>query len=438
MNAAPRSFAQNKTSALKSFLFESPGGILLILCVSLVLKFGVRLFLAREIDFWQSGYSFYHQMAVDFLQKGALFIQNNHSLYQADKLYALRTPLYPLWIAAIGKFTHFSVPAFIFLQALLSTLTVAIVYQITSQLGGPKAAFFGAFFYAFYPYAFFHDTQLQENVLYNFFSMLSIWILLAAIGKKKNDFIFLCGISLGAAALTRASHFIHAMVLIFLMLYLLGQNRKQAVRPVLLVLVGFFLVLAPWLIRNKRVLGAPVLTSLTGGTLSEAHNPHTFRYYPYRGSIDQSTGFFRAELLQNKKEMLESIPPDEMGQNRYYQKLALEYVAWHKMETFRRGLVKIAVNFLGVLSPLQDPYKNWIYFLSYWALTLLAVRAIPLIYTTPFFKIFLVLCASQALFSFVFWAHTSHRTFLDPLLAVAAGVGTSGLFASKKISSDSV
>lgn len=395
-----------------------------ILCLSFAIKFGLRVYLSQGINFWEGGYSFYHQMALNFLKTGELYLQNSHSLYDAPKLYAIRTPLYPLLIAFVSQWAQHSVTALVLVQSVISTATVFLVYLTALEVPlKPAGALAGAALCAFYPYALFHDTQLQENVLYNFFSIFSVWALLCGVGRKKGSFFFLSGIALGAAALTRASHLIHAIALIGFILYSQRGERKKALRFIALTLTGLFLILAPWSIRNQRVLGAPVLTSLTGGALSEAHNPYTFHYYPYRGSIDQSTALFRIELARNEKTTLDALGSDEMAQNKWYRKLALNYMAGHKMETVRRGLVKIAVNFLGVLSPLRTPPKNWSYFLSYWALTLLMIRGLPAIAKTPFFKMFLVLCGSQALFSFVFWAHTSHRAFLDPMLAVAAGAG---------------
>lgn len=70
-----------------------------------------------------------------------------------------------------------------------------------------------------------------------------------------------------------------------------------------------------------------------------------------------------------------------------------------------------------------------VYSLSYWCLTLLAFYGLPGLRRSVYFKLFCGLALAQAAVSFVFWAHTSHRAFLDPLFAVPAGIGSSKLIA---------
>ncbi|MBI4000073.1 MAG: glycosyltransferase family 39 protein, partial [Candidatus Omnitrophica bacterium] len=265
------------SSIFGRFFLKPWVAITFVLCVSFSLKVALRLFLSQHLDFWESGYSFYYKMALNFLQTGELYLQNEHGLYLADKLYAIRTPLYPFFIAIIGKWTHFSVVAFVIVQALISTLTVVVVYKIAARFNS-KAAFLSALLYALYPYSLFHDTQLQENVLYNFLSLMSVWSLLVSVEKNKNLLFFLSGSALGFCVLTRASHLVHTFFLIIFLFYKLRKNVKKVLVPISLILLGLLLTLSPWIIRNKRVVGSFTITSLTGGTLAEAHNEFTFLY----------------------------------------------------------------------------------------------------------------------------------------------------------------
>ena len=404
--------------------------ILLILSSSFALKFGLQIFLSRSQNYWQTGYSFYYRTAQNFLNTGTLYLDANHSLYEAPKLYAVRPPIYPIFIALVNRLTNHSAVAFILIECLISSGTVLFVYQMTKLLADKRAALASAFLCAFYPYALFHDSQLQENVVYNFFSTFSVLLLLFGIKREKSSYFFLTGTLLGLATLTRASHLIHGLVLIFFLPWLFKKsNLKEIGKFFLLGLLGFSLVLAPWILRNKRATGAWTLTSLTGGALAEAHNPYTFLYYLSK-SIDLSTARFKNELIRERHSEIQNFTADEMTQSKWYEKIAIDYITTHPFETAKRGIIKIAVNFLGILSPLQGFYKNLIFFLSYWFLTLLFIRAVPQIKSSAFLKIFLLLSLSQAIFSFTFWAHTSHRSFLDPLLAVGAGIGLASILSN--------
>jgi hypothetical protein len=176
-------------------------------------------------------------------------------------------------------------------------------------------------------------------------------------------------------------------------------------------------------VRNKLVAGRFALTSETGFALARAHNDYTFRYYPYRASIDESWDAYQQNMSEEQRQALDRVTDDEFACEQWYSEQAVNYMRAHPLETVVQGFYKVAVNFLGILSPLQGWYKNLAYTVSYWLLTLPALWGLVRLRGTAFFKVFVAMVLAQAAVSFVFWAHTSHRTYLDPLFAVAAGVG---------------
>ncbi len=401
--------------------------LLLLLLVSLFGKIAFRLFLSRHADYWAGGYSQYYLLAKKFLAAGELFEYRNYGPRLEVIFYSLRPPLYPLFIALAGRLTHFSVPSFIAAEALVSTLTVALVYQITGRIAGPRAALFAATLCAFYPYDFFHDTQLQENVLYNFFSLVSVASLVLGLETQKKRFFLAAGMILGLATLVRASHELHSAALVLLVFFILRKNLKRGILFTGLLALGWLVCASPWLVRNKRVIGHFALTSHAGQGLAFAHNEYSFHSFPWR-SMDESSAVFLAHLGKSQQAMLQKLSKDEMARSRWFQSLAFDYMRRHKLQTLKRGFFKAVFNFLGILSPLHGSFENTVHFLSYWILTVLALWALPQVGRSVYFQIFLTLSLSQAAASFVFWAHTSHRSFLDPLLAVLAGIGANRLF----------
>ncbi len=371
-------------------------------------------------------------MAQHLLREGKIYLYGLNFNAASVQSFALRMPLYPLFIAAFLKLTRHSALLFIIVQALISTITVFIVYKIALKISGKTAAILAAGCSAFYPYSFVHDTQLQENGLYQCLSLASVWFLMNAVDKKKISLFGVTGILLGIATLTRSTHLIHSIFLILLLLFTFRKNWKQAFLFVGTATLSFFLCLSPWLARNKKVVGSFTLNSEAGIVLAVAHNPYTFLSFPYRGRIDTVYQFLPSNLSKKEKEELRGLENNEMARSRWFQSYALRYIRTHKWETLRRGIYKAAVNFLGILSPLQDPLKNAVYFLSYWALTLLALASLSAVWRTFYFQTFVALSLSQAVVSFIFWAHTSHRSFLDPMLAVLAGIGLAHLAGREK------
>jgi 4-amino-4-deoxy-L-arabinose transferase-like glycosyltransferase len=399
---------------------ETRWWLLAVLALSFAGKVALRLASSDYHSYWESGYSFYFQMAEYLLRDGQLYLGSSDT--PANCFYAFRPPLYPLMIAAVCKLTSCSAGAFIVVEALISTVTVALVYGITRQLASGRAALLAAAGTAFFPYSFVHDTQLQETVLCNCLSTASIYTLVLAL-RGGRAWLLLTGLLFGAAALTRLSHLLPAVALTGLAFWLLRHDMRLAISACMLLGLGLAVCLVPWCVRNRVVAGEWSLSSEPGFALARAHNPHTFDYFPYRGSIDLSWQAFHTDLSDEERARFNPPAGDEFTRAARFREYAVSYVEEHPLEAVGRGLYKVAVNFLGVLSPLDGPAKNWSYFLSYWTLTLLALAGVRRLWRTAYLRAFGVLCACQALSSFVFWAHTSHRSFLDPLLAVVAGVG---------------
>lgn len=163
-----------------------------------------------------------------------------------------------------------------------------------------------------------------------------------------------------------------------------------------------------------------MLTSETGVALAAAHNSYPFQYYPYRAGIDVSFGKYNAEMPEEKRRKRADLGSDEIALKHWFADEAVAYMKGHVLQTVAEGFCKAAVNLAGVLSPLAGPLKNWVYTVSYWMLTL---PGLYLLRRTSYCKLLLAIVLAQLTVSFVFWAHTSHRSYLDSLFAIPAGVG---------------
>ena len=153
----------------------------LLLCTSFLLKALFRLWFSDPATYWKSGYSMYHRMSAGLLESGVLtYGGGKGGVYPCFRL-----PTYPAFIAAISWLANDSPTVFIVCQAAVSTLTVALIYWITRGLASANAALIAALLYAVFPYAFVHDTQLQENGLYNGLSTLGIALFLYGLDRPR-------------------------------------------------------------------------------------------------------------------------------------------------------------------------------------------------------------------------------------------------------------
>ncbi len=194
--------------------------LLALLTFSFLGKVILRLVILRDSDYWDSGYSFYFSTADTYLKTGSMCAGD-----PADGAYfAFRPPLFPLFIATVCRLTNYSADAFVVCEALLSTATVALVYWMTAKIARSSAALAAAALYAFYPYAFWHDTQLQENVLYTALALAGAAALMTAMERQTWRRFFLAGAVTGAAILTRTAHTTTAL---FLLLAVVFAFRRQ-------------------------------------------------------------------------------------------------------------------------------------------------------------------------------------------------------------------
>lgn len=415
--------------------FTRLGILTIILLLSFLLKVLLRFYLTPPAIYWASGYDQFYVMAKNWLKTGMLYLPviGDSVFGQVDIFYASRPPVYPLFLMISGFLTHFSPLGHIIIQTLLSTLTVYLCYRLGRAFAGEGAGLWAAFFYAFFPYALFHDTQIQENVLLNFLSLSSVSVLGLSIEKQKAASFFLLGILLGLATLTRVSFLIPAALCVLYLFLKILHSTKRFNPKVLLVLLGMLFFLIPWLTYTKITTGNFMISSLSGWNLTEAHNAFTFRFYPYEGSIDQSSeAFMNWFLTQPEMKDVEGIR-SEAALNSFWVQYGWNYIQTHKLQTIVEGVCKVAVNFIGLLSPQQSFWKNWSYFLAYWGMTIFACFSFSKMWKSDFFRIFILFSFGQAVVSFIYWAHTSHRSFLDPLLAILAGIGLSQILSKKNI-----
>ena len=226
------------------------------------------------------------------------------------------------------------------------------------------------------------------------------------------------------------SHSTATLFLLGLILFVFRHERKLACRFAGAFSLGTLVLVGPWLVRNKLVVDHFTLTSETGFALARAHNEYTFQYSlpcQYRRKLGPGC---HENMSEDKRQERDRVADDEFAAEAWYRRQAFDYIREHPWETMGHGFYKVAVNFLGILSPLQGTVKNTVYTISYWILTLLAPRGPALRSRHVVFEGVCRVTARSVTVSFVFSAHTSHRSWLDPLFAVPAGIGLAAILRS--------
>jgi 4-amino-4-deoxy-L-arabinose transferase-like glycosyltransferase len=375
--------------------------------IALLARLAVRVAFG-ESDFWINSYSAYYDLAENVVSgKGFCF----------GTTCAFWPPLYPLFLASTalaGK--HYLL--IVIPQALMGAGTALCAFLIGRGLFNTSVGVLACAITAIYPYYVMHDTALQETGMLTFVTVLSVYLLLRASKLNRNGDWFLAGLALGLIALTRASVApALGVALIWTAVWGTRPIFREKVLKTSLVLLAVLVMVGPWLIRTYRLTGAAVLSSQTGSALWKGNNPQTFSAYPTR-SIDISTGNAWTALSDADKEDLERLGGNEIEQSNWYAHRARGFIRQHPWLTIQAGLRKLEAAFSWRLNPVREPLAQASYAVFYVPISILGLFGLFLgrrnrgvILIGMLFIAFIAVTA-------VFWAHTSHRSYLDVYLIV--------------------
>jgi 4-amino-4-deoxy-L-arabinose transferase-like glycosyltransferase len=253
---------------------------------------------------------------------------------------ALRTPGYPLFLAACQACFGERPLAVRLVQAVLGTVSVWLVYSLTGQIiaksvdeesiryGRQNAPLVAAALTALNPYYVAMSELILSEALFTPLMLICLWCLAvlwrsveqpsgtaSRLATGRAGLVALAaGVSGGAAILTRPSWglFLPAVLLIWVIACTVRPDHRRrgaAFRGAVLVLTGVVLVMSPWWIRNARIYGRFVPTALwTGASLYDGLNPRA------TGASDMN---FRADP--------EFRPLDEISQDAALTRRALEF-----------------------------------------------------------------------------------------------------------------
>ncbi|MDP9238738.1 MAG: glycosyltransferase family 39 protein [Chloroflexota bacterium] len=175
-------------------------------------------------------------------------------------------PGYPVFLGSIfGLFGEGLAQTYI-LNAVLSGLTVLVVYAIGLILFDRRTALVSAAAMAVWPgQIYFTSLTLSEPLFTLLFSLAMLLMLLATrVDRGKGAIVLMFGIVTGLAVLTRGQALL-LLPLAFIVWGLAEHRWRPAVGWVMLAAFVVGVMLAPWVARNQRQLGSPVLLATNFG-----------------------------------------------------------------------------------------------------------------------------------------------------------------------------
>jgi 4-amino-4-deoxy-L-arabinose transferase-like glycosyltransferase len=360
--------------------------------------------------FWVNGYTFFFDIAENIAGGKGIAAANGVPT-------AFRVPLYPIFLAALTLGHHWFWPIVI-AESLIGAATAfcaaLLAQQIFSGAAGRHAAILSALITAIYPYYVIHDTALQETSLFTLLTLIAVLLALRVARNGGLRAALFCGLVLGLDVLTRSP------IAPFAALVPIWLVTRRRVAPALLCAMMLVVTVSPWLIRNYRLTGEPVLTTEAGFELGNGNNPMLFDYYPMQ-SVDVSIAANQDALSTQDQRQLAELGTNEAAVDHWYRQRAIQYIRAHPWLTVINGLRKIGATFDWLPTPRRSRAQAIVHALSFGPVLLLGLwgmwrhrthwREDSLIY---------LLFAQFVLVTAVYFGQTNHRVFLDVYLIVFA------------------
>lgn len=385
---------------------------LMVLGIAARIGFG----LARGEDrLLRDGYSFYLIMATNFL--------DGHGIcYAADGGCAARMPIYPLWLSVFLATGTLS-PGLVLAQSVVGGALTWVTWDLGRQLFDRRVGVIAAAAVALNPYAVIHDTALQDTVFVNVLMVTAMALLLRARATTAGPTWMWAGGALAAAVL------VNARIVLFVPLALawaglaVSGDRRARTRAVALVALPLVVLLGGWVARNWRLVGAPVLTTEGGEQLWYGNNPWTFSHFPVR-SIDLTGGELILKMPADARERLEQFQGTEAERDAVVAGWAVDYMTADPARTARAVSRKLWVAASAQLSPARGAVVQLGYAALFLPVHLLALFSVwRSRHAWREHGLTWALLIAFAVTTAIFWAHTSHKNYLDAVLFVYAAAG---------------
>ncbi len=199
---------------------------------------------------------------------------------------AYRSPGYLFFLTAL--YSVFS-PSNTWAQAIVQNIVVAgalwLTYAVGKRLVGPRAALFGGFVMACYPYTFYHYTQFYHTFLQSFFLLLVIWLVFRLVETKRLTYALAAGLAIGALAYVQGTILPATPFVALWVFWRFWPSWKQACIAIALMGICAAGLIAPWTYRNWKVFHEFIpLTTDLGHALFKANNENIYeltrRGYP--------------------------------------------------------------------------------------------------------------------------------------------------------------
>lgn len=238
----PSNFSSNKSNLVAP---------LLLVWLALLFRFIYIYTAPHGLQLMDVDASRYHWLGVNLLTHGVFSTASEPPLHP-DHVWS---PLYPLFLATIYYFTGPVPQVIAFIQAVLDSVTVAVIFQLGYQIGGRQVGLITALFYAMSPALWRFCNELLTEILFGFLLTVSLWMLGRYLFSNRHRDILLFSIFIGLAILCKPNALFVPILLLIVMAYKLFTRQRSWWQGPVIAAIVTILILLPWIIRNHLAFG---------------------------------------------------------------------------------------------------------------------------------------------------------------------------------------
>lgn len=239
-----------------------------VLLTTLMLQAGVLTYVAVNNRQYLDDYRLaanpdarqYVLLGENALTKGK-YSRQSEAPYRPD---VLRTPVYPLLAGAAQAATH-RIWLLYLVQMLLNSLTAVLVYRAALLVFGRRIAMAAGLLYASDLTLVVLTLSPMTEILYSFLTTLALLVWLTGLTRgpldRRYGLSVVVGGILGVAILTRPAG-VYLPLLMAGVEFALGRHEwRLAMKRSVAVLVSAYVLVAPWIVRNRVLYGLSRLTT---------------------------------------------------------------------------------------------------------------------------------------------------------------------------------
>ena len=304
--------------------------IILLVALSLAVRL-VFFVLVRPWDPVAVGNVILKFDAADYNQLASTLLHERQFSYQKDgPPDALRTPLYPIFIAMTYSIFGEAPWVVLLIQIVMDTCSCILLFLMLSRVLNSRVAWWASLFYAVDPFLILHSVSLLSDTLFVFLCVAGSYVLAKALperfGAGTTRSILWSAVLLGLATLVRPVSQYLVVLIPLAMLIVLRKNLRRFFVAAAVFVSAFMCTIAPWLARNFVAFGEPSLST------SGAFNLLLLYAGPMEMerrnlTIDElGTELFREADDMMRRDGLDPKTLNPFQQARYWRKLGIQYI----------------------------------------------------------------------------------------------------------------